>query len=435
MKKKWLVTVLVTVLAASVLSACGGSSGTEQLNKKKADGSGETTTLTFWRAGTDAQENAYWKRVISEFEASHPGVKIELSEAPFGNDMETKLNAAYASGTSPDVLSYTLASVAQRASLGQYEPLDGYLSTWDGRSDMMENILDTGTYNGSLYGVGFIPDPRVLLWRKDLFKEAGLDPEKPPGSWEELADYARKLTKKDGNTTTLAGFAIPTASAWTLWQSFVLQNGGQIIDEQTNTPLFDSPEAIEATEYLAELVLDGITIPNNSDKSNENLFPNGKAAIAYDSPAAYTNLQKENPELVGQIGVSGPIARKEKATFAGMRLLFMSSQSKNKELAAEFIQHIMSKEETWKRYTELGTPVVLKSLEQDYIQDKPEINQAIFDAVSYGKGAAKVTYAGKLSEIISQNLEGAFYGKISAEEAMKQGVEQLNRELPNLIGK
>ncbi|MGG6313774.1 ABC transporter substrate-binding protein [Paenibacillus macerans] len=434
MNKKWLAAAAgLALLATTALSGCG-SGGTEKLNEKAA-GNNKETTLTFWRAGTDAQENAYWKRVIGEFEASHPGVKVELSEAPFGNDMETKLNAAYASGTAPDVLSYTLASVAQRASLGQYEPLDEYLADWDGKSDLMESVAQTGFYNGKQYGLGFIPDPRVLLWRKDLFKEAGLDPEKPPGSWEELADYAQKLTKKDGNTTTLAGFAIPTTAGWTLWQSFVLQNGGLIIDEENNKPLFDSPEAIEATEYLADLVARGLTIPNDSNKSNENLFPNGKAAIAYDSPTAYTNLQKDHPELQGQIGVSGPIERKQKATFSGMRLLFMSSQSKNKELAAEFIKQVLSKEETWKRYTELGAPVVLNSLKEDYINDKPEINQAIFDAVMYGKGAAKVTYAGKLTEIISQNLEAAYYGRVSAEQAMKAGVEQMNKELPNLIVK
>lgn len=52
----------------------------------------------------------------------------------------------------------------------------------------------------------------------------------------------------------MAGFGIPTATGWTLWQSFVLQNGGKIIDAENNTPLFDSPESIEATQYLIDMV-------------------------------------------------------------------------------------------------------------------------------------------------------------------------------------
>ncbi|GLX67769.1 ABC transporter substrate-binding protein [Paenibacillus glycanilyticus] len=432
-KRKSIMTALcVTVLASVALTACGSNS-TEQLNPKDNGSSGGSKTLTFWRAGTDAPEKAYWTRVIQEFEASHPGVKVNYSEVPFGNDMETKLNAAYASGTAPDVLSYTLASVAQRANLGQYEPLDSYTDKWDGKSDMMESVLNTGTYKGKVYGLGFIPDPRVLLWRKDLFEAAGLDPEKPPASWEELAKDAELLTKKDGDTTVMAGLAIPTANAWTFWQSFVLQNGGKIIDADKNEPLFDSPESIEATQYIVDLVKKGVTIPNDSAKSNENLFPNGKAAIAYDSPAAYVNTQKDHPELAGKIGVSGPIERKTKATFAGMRLLFMSSQSKQKDLAFEFMQTVMSKEETWNRYKELGTPVVLNSLKDDYIKDKPEMNQAVFDAVSYGEGAAKVTYSSKMYEIISQHLEAAFYNTKSAEQAMKDAAAELKKELPNLI--
>lgn len=430
MKKKWVIgAVAVWVLASAALSGCGK---TEQLNEKN-DSSGGERKLTFWRAGTDPQENAYWERVMEEFEAAHEGVSIEYSEVPFGNEMETKLNAAYASGTAPDVLSYTLASLAQRANIGQYEPLDSYMGGWAGKDDMLGSVAETGKYKDKTYGLGFIPDPRVLLWRKDLFEEAGLDPNTPPESWEQLEEYALKLTKKQGSTTTTAGFAIPTATGWTLWQSFVLQNGGKIIDADNNEPLFDSPESIEATEYLARLVAQGITIPNDSTKSNENLFPNGKAAIAYDSPAAYFNTQQNNPELEGKIGIAGPIAKKTKATFAGMRLLFMSSQSKEKDLAFEFMTYVMSKEETWNRYKELGTPVVLESLKDDYIGDNPETNQAVFDAVSYGEGAAKVTYSSKMYEIISQYLEMAYYGEKTGEQAMKEAAEQLRNELPTLV--
>jgi ABC-type glycerol-3-phosphate transport system substrate-binding protein len=430
MNKQWAIgAVAASMLATTVLAGCGT---TEQLNEKNESGGGESK-LTFWRAGTDPQENAYWKRVIEEFETAHDGVSIEYSEVPFGNDMETKLNAAYASGTAPDVLSYTLASLAQRANIGQYEPLDAYMEGWAGKDDLLDSVAQTGKYKENTYGLGFIPDPRVLLWRKDLFEEAGLDPNSPPSSWEQLEEYALKLTKKQGGTTTTAGFAIPTATGWTLWQSFVLQNGGQIIDADNNEPLFDSPESVEATEYLANLVAQGITIPNDSTKSNENLFPNGKAAIAYDSPAAFFNTQKNNPELEGKIGIAGPISKKAKATFAGMRLLFMSSQSKEKELAFEFMTYVMSKEETWNRYKELGTPVVLKSLESDYIGDNQETNQAVFDAVSYGEGAAKVTYSSKMYEIISQHLEMAYYGQKTGEQAMKEAAEQLRKELPTLV--
>ncbi|MDD9268201.1 ABC transporter substrate-binding protein [Paenibacillus sp. GCM10023248] len=432
-KRSLMATACVSLLASIALTACGN--GTEQLNAKKENAAGGGKTLTFWRAGTDAAEKAYWTRVIQEFEASHQGVKVNYSEVPFGNDMETKLNAAYASGTAPDVLSYSLASVAQRANLGQYEPLDAYLDKWAGKSDLMDSVYQTGTYKGKLYGIGFIPDPRVLLWRKDLFEAAGLNPEKPPANWEELSQYAQQLTKKEGDTTVMAGLAIPTANSWTFWQSFVLQNGAKIIDVEKNEPLFDSPEAIEATQYIVDLVKKGVTIPNDSTKANENLFPNGKAAIAYDSPAAFVNTQKDHPELTGKIGVAGPIERKQKATFAGMRLLFMGSQSKQKDLAFDFMQTVMSKEETWKRYKELGTPVVLNSLKTDYIKDKPEINQAVFDAVSYGQGAAKVTYSSKMYEIISQNLEAAFYGKKTGEQAMKEAADALKKELPNLIAK
>jgi len=431
MKKRLVIVLCFILLVSSSLVACGGS--TEKLVSKNENSNNKKVTLKFWRAGTDISENEYWKRVMSEFEAQHEGITIEYSEVPFGNEMETKLNAAFASGTSPDVISYSLASVAQRAHLGQYEPLDQYLEKWEEKDDLIDNVYETGVYKDNLYGIGFIPDPRVLVWRKDMFTDAGLDPESPPQDWETLRDYSLKLTKRDGNTTTVAGFSIPTTNGWTLFQSFVLQNGGKIIDAETNTPLFNSPEAIEATEFLVDLVKEGTSIPSDANKSSDNLFVNGKAAMAYDSPSAVANLQKTNPDLADKIGIAGPIARKQKATFAGMRLLFMSSQSKEKDLAFEFMTFIMAKEETWKRYKEIGAPIVYNSLKEDYIKDNPEMNSAIFEAVTYGQGAAKVTYAGKISEILNTYIEQAYYGKKSAEQALNDAAEHLLNEMPNLI--
>ena len=93
--------------ALSLLAACGTTpSSTAQTGSSASGGAAaEPVTLTFWRAGTDVETETYWNAMIARFEAEHPGVTVELSSLPWGDEIETKLNPAYVRGTAPDILS------------------------------------------------------------------------------------------------------------------------------------------------------------------------------------------------------------------------------------------------------------------------------------------------------------------------------------------
>lgn len=430
---------VLTFLFTALLSGCGGK--TEKLNpgdESKQTGTqagkpAEPKKITFWRAGTEPEWDTHWKQTFAGLEKNN--IKVETAGLPWGNEIETKLNAAYASGTGPDLLHYSIASIAQRAGLGQYASLDDYISKWSDKDDIMESIYDLGKYKGKIYGLGWNPDPRVFVWRKDLFQQAGLDPEKAPKDWKQLAEYAVKLTKKEGNNTVIAGFNIPIANGFQTFQIFSLQNGVALIDVDKNDPLFDKPDAIEAAAYLNDLVKKGVNIPVDQFKSQGNPWTLGNAAMSYESPQGVAALLKNKPDLAGKIGVAPPLENKAKGTFCGLGLFFISADSKNKDAAWEAVKAAMTKEEMMRRYKELGTPIVRKSLKDEFIKDKPEMNKATFDAISVGQGAAKVIYSTKLNDTISQGLEQAYYGKKSAEQAMKDAAAELRKEIPNLIGK
>ena len=115
--------------------------------------SGEKVKLTFLRAGTDAEKKAFWDKVIADFEAANPDIEIEYQECSYGDDFETKLNTGFASGTAPDVIDFTLASMGVRVPLGQYAALDEFTADWDGTDDYMESALNLGKIGGKLYGI------------------------------------------------------------------------------------------------------------------------------------------------------------------------------------------------------------------------------------------------------------------------------------------
>ena len=426
---------LVSIVAMVVYAGLVFGTGSQEpaAGKEKAE---EPVSLSLWRAGSDELETQYWEGAIKAYEAKHPNVKVKLTSIPWGNDMETKLNTAFVGGTFPDAVSYSIASIAGHAQTGQYTPLDTYVANWSGKADVIDRILKLGEYKGSIYGIGFIPDPRVFVWRKDYFAEAGLDPEKPPKTWEELRDYAVKLTKIQSGITTRGGFSIRkevnNGDAAQDWQTFALQNGSPIIDVPGNKALFNNPKGVEAAEFLADLYRKGVSPQVGM---GEDAFALSRVATAFANPSSVKSLINNNPDLKGKVGFAGPMQREKKATFAGLRLMFMGSTSKHKSQAWSFIDFVVSKDESWRRYEVLKAPVVLKSLKEDFIKNDPVVNSAVFEGIEYGQGYPIVIYSFSFMELISRALQSAYFGQSSAKDAFSEAEKEFNKQLPAWLNK
>lgn len=431
---------MVMMVSASMLAGCGGTGTKTQApaaGSTAAGASGDTTpaqssepmTLTFWRAGTDVETQTYWEEMIKRFEEKNPGVTVELSNLPWGDEIETKLNAAYASGTAPDVLQYSANSIPQRASVGQYAPLDDFVAEWDGKEDLFKSVLDSGKYEGKIYGLGMRPDARMFVWRKDMFQAAGLDPNTPPKTWEEVKEFADKLTVKKNGTTVQGGYSMSIANGFQDFQIYLTQNGGDCIDVNTMKLTYDSPEAIEALDFLNSLVQDGDVIPSDQFQSGTDAFVGGKAAMAYKNPSDIQGMIAADPSLADKIGMSAPLSRKKQSTFAGMGYMFMSQDSKNKDMALKFIEMAMSADEMKLRADQINIPPVRESLKEEYIKEKPEMNQAIMDSIQVGKGAYPVVFSNELNNKVSSAIEQVYYGKKTAKDALTESVTEFQKEI------
>ena len=151
----------------------------------------EKVALNFLRIGNDKPEADYWKALIADFQGKNPNTVINYDDAAIGEPMETKLNALFAAGTGPDIIGHGILSVAKRVELKHYSPITEYFDKWEDKDDIMPSVLANGTYQDNIYGLAYSTTPFIFAYRKDFFEEAGLDPEKPPQTWDELKDYAR----------------------------------------------------------------------------------------------------------------------------------------------------------------------------------------------------------------------------------------------------
>ena len=211
----------------------------------------EVVEIDFWHhypSGTGAE---IMTEVLNDFMAAHPNIKVNELGLGLGEQGE-KLVPALVAGTAPDIMVYDLATVQERAMKGQTMCLDDYVAAAGMDTSMFfPATLDCCTYDGKLYGLPYMTDTRVLFYNKDHFRAAGLDPEVPPKTWDEVLEYTKKLNLTDENgEPKQVGFSTIwwEIAPWTMGWTF----GADYWDVDGN-PTLDTPEMLEALKYVKEL--------------------------------------------------------------------------------------------------------------------------------------------------------------------------------------
>ena len=269
-------------------------------------GATDVTFLMCYRP--DHPEDPATKQIL-QFTAAHPEIR------PFqwggltlpGGGGRAAFMLALAGGTAPDVYKAWFHILRHDIDEGFCHPLnewlgddvdgDGKLSDaeakWPGWKDVPQLWRDVATKDGKVYAV---PTPGFayygIVYRKDLVKAAGLDPEKPPRTWDEFADWCRKLTFADKN--------IPGATVQRGQRAFAIENrpwgflpwvgaaGGDVIRAKADgsgwEACFDSPECLRAAKFLQGLIADGVVraLPQLS-MSNDvaDMFVNGEIVSVF----------------------------------------------------------------------------------------------------------------------------------------------------------
>ncbi|MCB0243455.1 MAG: sugar ABC transporter substrate-binding protein, partial [Anaerolineae bacterium] len=265
MRSKRLAVLLGLVMVlALMLSACtppatpvSQAPAAEQPAAEQPTAQAEPVTIT-WAFWGGPEELASAQMVADAFMAEHPQIKIETWNQPW-DDYFTKIQALWASGDAkaiPDIA--FLWPTPQYAAEGVLENLDTYIkdSGYD-LGDYWPGLLESASYQGSVYGFPRDNEVNVLYYNKDLFDAAGVAYPDENWTWDDLKAAAEKLTVKDGDTVTQYALAmeggIGKVSTW------INQNGGAIVDDYVNPSkcMLDAPESVEALTFFADLMNSG----------------------------------------------------------------------------------------------------------------------------------------------------------------------------------
>lgn len=192
--------------------------------------------------------------------------------------------------------------------------------------------------------------------------------------------------------------------------------------------LFNTPEAIEAMEYLKQLYDIGLVAYDNS-QSDQNPFRNGTAGMTIISANEFSSAN--TGDLEGKIKMVPMFAKEKEATFCGVHFMFMNSNSTKKEAAWKLIEYLTRKESMQKYCEIVGNTPVRVSLSDWYLENNDESAAIVLKSVEIGKGSPKVPYFQTLFNIVDEAMERVFYETASVEDALNEAAEELQEEIEN----
>jgi multiple sugar transport system substrate-binding protein len=410
-----------------------------------SDVSGEIELWHFW--ASPVRRNGV-QRIKAICQQKLPNITVVDTVKPFGDIWTANVAAVTAGSGMPDVIVSDRPTLPKDAAEGVYMSLQEFADR-DGitRDQFYDWAWDQSLFEGETYGIPFETDVRVLFWNKQLFEEAGLDPNKPPTTWEELMQYADALDKKneDGTYERIAFFPLWNAGFNPFWAYL---NGAPLIDAEGN-PVINSPEAVEAAEWIKQWVdryggwqaLQDFRAQYGAPP-NDLFMGNGVAMMVdifgYNSqlefyrPRADANgdlqVTDEDPRMDWGIATlpynAGP------ANWSGGFSLSIPTGAENPEAAWEFIKCMTGPEgqASWARDTQ-AQPTNLAAATDPVLLANP--NWAVVDeALQVSTGGVYVPTYPNWNEQLDLVLEQVWTGELTPQEALDQAQAGVEAAIP-----
>ena len=360
--RKFFSITLTVLLITSLLAGCGGS------GPEGGDASDGDIVLTFW-SHIDVGWNPQQDKIIKEFEAENPGIKIKRESFPY-DDFESKTQTSLISKSGgADIYSLWGGWAVDYASTGVFSPApDGFVAGL--KADSYAPVLGAFEYEGKYYGVPleFNIEYGGMLVSVPMFNDLGLS---YPKTWDEMIGIAKENSVSKGANFELRGFDFPAWDALTyIWLSMILSSGGQYMDgDQFN---FSTPIGIETMQKLVDYVkIDDMT--NTDGITNEELEPYQKFYLGETLmvPRGPWVVPEGEDEYDLEYGVDFEYVA---MPFYGNQKLFaaetgwglaVNANSKNQEAAWKFIEFWLEKERLLEYNIACGMIPPIKAISHD----------------------------------------------------------------------
>lgn len=372
--------------------------------------------------------------MVDQFEAENPDINVNAIYAGNYNDARVKALAALQSG-SPAQLSVMFSiDIHELRNLDAIVAFDDVVSTDEERewlNSFYPALMENGKADGKTWGVPFQRSTIVMYYNKDMFRAAGLDPEKPPTSWEELVSIGKQLTKQDSNGTVDQWGAMIPSTGYPYWMFGALtkQNSEVLMNQAGTETYFDKPGVIAALEYWQDLGNKHAIMPKGMIEwgTLRQNFLDQKTAIMWHSTGNLTTVKNK---AKFDFGVAKLPGNKElgSPTGGGNFYIFKKSSAEEKQAALKFVKFMTSAEQAanWSKstgYMGVGPSAYETQTLKDYVKTFPPAAVAR-DQLTHATAELSTHEAGRVRKYLDDAIQSVLIGQATATEALTDAQQQ-----------
>ena len=414
-------SMVVCFLAAMLLAFCPVAKADEQDGK---------VVIDFWSFWGSATRRPIVEKIVSDFNKSQSKIFVKYTYLPWG-DIWTKNLASIAAGHPADVVINDIANVPYRAINKQNTNLAQFV-TPEIQKSFFPELWKTVLYKGAPYAIPFNTDTRVLFYNKKAFKEAGLDPNKPPQTWDELWAYAEKLDKKSGNKYSRIGFYPLWNLGAEIWMFNADKGMGWFDYANGEDVKINTPAKVKALKWIQKwnekYTLNTINMFKAEFGSQQaHPFLSGKVAMFCDVASFYTQIRDYGKNMeFGVAQLPEMVPGNGHWSWGAGFVAEIPNGSKHPKEAFEFIKYLTgpAAQEYWavKNFDNIANvKASMKAI------NNPELN--VNGKLVFAKSVQSLEKtimvpvpltAPEYWTLINPNIDAVLMGKMSAEDALNR---------------
>ncbi len=380
--------------------------------------------LDFWN-GFTGPDRVQVEGLVEKFNETHPGIKVEMEIMPW-DSLFQKLLPSLAIGKGPDIAAFDTTNIPRYAEANVIIPIDEFYGEYLDKDVLIPSLYTNLQWKGKAYGAPMNYTSLLLYYNRDLFEEAGLNPDRPPQTWDELREYALKLTKDTDNNGKVDqyGFVIAARETIPMWPIVTWSDGGRLIED--GEVKINEPQAVKAIDSIAKLIKDDQVSPIGLTGAEcDKLFETQKAAMYFCGPWMVNGFKNSGVNFAVAQVPEGKDGRRTTLGTSVAMVLNKASEDK-KEAAYEFFKFWNSTES--QVYWSLGSgfPPNRIDIPEKELAENPyvvEFSKASEDSRFYLPKIEEFSEIDK--DIIIPALEKILHGQATTQEALDEAAMKI----------
>ncbi len=376
--------------------------------------------------------------MVTEFEKQNPDIHVKAIYAGNYNDARIKSLAALKSGKPAQTAVMFSIDIYELIEQGAIVAFDDVVETAEEKAwlkSFYPALMENGKTQGKTWGIPFQRSTIVMYYNKDAFRKAGLDPEKPPATWDELVAMGQKLTQKTDGKVDQWGAMIPsTGYPYWMFGALSMQNDQTLMNGDGNKTNFDAPATVAALQFWKDLgskhkIMPSGTIEWGTLRQN---FLAGKTAIMWHSTGNLTVVKKKAKFDFG-VAMLPANKRRGTPTGGGNFYIFKKSSPEERKASLKLIRFLTDPERTaeWSMktgYLATSADAYGTAKLKQYVKDFPPAAVAR-DQLKFATAELSTYQTGRIRKLLDDAIQSVLTGAKSPAEALAGAQKKAERLL------